>query len=76
MENQSSWHEGNTPPLDGVYLVRITSEEEWVLGFGGHPQILVASYKKNDNTWSVHGAILPIHDFGEDVIAWHELPPV
>jgi hypothetical protein len=75
MENLGGWHEGNLPPKDGIYLVRVTSEEEWVLGFGGHRQILVASYQKNKNNWTVHGAILPLHDFAEDIIAWHEVPP-
>lgn len=75
MANQSGWHEGNKPSQDGTYLVRITSEDGRELGFGGHPPILVASYKKNDNLWIVHGAIIPVPDFGENIIAWHELPP-
>ena len=75
MANQSGWHEGNMPPQNGVYLVRITPIEGWELVFESNPPILVASYKKKGNTWTVHGKILPVHDFGENVIAWHELPP-
>ncbi len=75
MANQSGWHEGNLPPQDGAYLVRITSEDGRELGMGDHPPILVASYKKMENSWRVHGAIIPVHDFGENIIAWHELPP-
>ena len=75
MANQSGWHEGNLPPKDGVYLVRVTPEDSWELGFGNHPPILVASYNKAEDAWAVHGAILPIHDFGENIIAWHEIPP-
>ena len=29
MVNQSGWHEGNLPPQNGVYLVRITPMEGW-----------------------------------------------
>jgi hypothetical protein len=75
MENQAGWHEGNKPPQDGIYLVRVTPEEDWELGFGAHSPILVASYTGKDHLWAVHGAILPVHDFGENIIAWHELPP-
>jgi hypothetical protein len=75
MVNQSGWHEGHIPPQDGVYLVRISLEEGWELGFKTHPPILVASYQKKENTWAAHGAILPIPDFGKNIIAWHELPP-
>jgi hypothetical protein len=75
MVKQNGWHEGNIPPQDGVYLVRITPIEGWELGFENHPPILVASYKQKGNKWAVHGAILPIQDFAENIIAWHELPP-
>jgi hypothetical protein len=74
MVNQSGWHEGNTPSQDGAYLVRITAEDGRELGLGGHPPILVAVYNKKENSWVPHGALIPIHDFGENVIAWHELP--
>jgi hypothetical protein len=75
MVNQSGWHEGNMPPQSGVYLVRITPIEGWELGFQDHPPILVASYQKKGNLWAVHGAIVPIQDIAENIIAWHELPP-
>ena len=74
MIKQSGWHEGNMPTKDGIYLVRITPIEGWELGFENHPPILVASYKQKENTWAAHGAITPIHDFGENIIAWHEIP--
>lgn len=74
MEKQSGWHVGNMPPQDGIYLVRITPVEGWELGFENHPPILVASYKKKGNAWAVHGAIIPIQDFGENITAWHEVP--